>query len=393
MKRFYPVVLMLALCGVHGFAQTVAPQKQQQANQPQTNLAVEIRNVKDRPTFIPGNGSVWMGRFGRIAGWQPPAGFLPVRAVDFSSHAVNETTLEIRVSLHRGERHFDEQTPVAVYRVREGETVVAEELKQFGLLPIEFKVMRANRPADALPYVESPTNALALVGVERLDTPFPAYTVRLRNLSGKDIAALVVHSFTARGLSGLTRPSLQNDEPLIKAGEVFEFRARGGSEGQITAEGYVPDGLQRVFIPTVLFTDGTFEGEPWSAAKLLALKQGRKLQLARALAVVTNSLHTTDARGEAAAVARFKAQIAALSEEVEPQTVETLAAKFPALSSAQKAELREGISFYLHQVKTNLLKSVREFEDARGGSNAPKTTFRQWLAGVRENYEQWLARL
>jgi hypothetical protein len=394
MKRFYPVVLMLALCGAHGFARTIAPpQKQQQANRLPTDLAVEIRNAGDGPTYIPGNGGVWMGRFGRIAEWRPPAGFLPVRAVDFSSHVVNETTLEIKVSLHRGERQFDEQTPVAVYQVREGETAVAEELKQFGLLPIEFKVLRAKRPADALPYVESPTTALGLVGVERLDTPFPSYTVRLRNLSGKDIAALVVHSFTARGLSGSTRPWLQNDEPLIKAGEVFEFRARGGSEGQLTAEGFVPDGLQRVFIPTVLFTDGTFEGEPWPAAKLLAHKEGRKLQLARALAVVKNSLQTIDARGEAFAVARFRAQVAALAEEVEPQTVETVAAKFPALSSAQKAELREGVRFYLHQVKIDLLKSVREFEDAGGGANAPRPAFRQWLAGVKENYERWLARL
>jgi hypothetical protein len=391
MRRFCAIALMFALCGVHGFAQASAAQEP--AGRPQTDLAVEIRNAKERPTFIPGNGGVWFGRFGRIAEWQPPANFLPVRAVDFSAQVVNETTLRIKVSLHRGERQFDEQTPVAVYEVREGETVSAVELKQFGLLPIQFKVMRTKRRPDALPYVESPTTALELVGVERLDTPFPTYAVRLRNLSGRDIAALEVRYFTDRGFRGSTRPRQPRDEPLVKAGEVFTLRTNGGNDGEATAEGYAPDGLQRVFIPSVLFADETFEGELWPAAELIAHRHGRRLQLAHVLALVRNALHTTDARGEAAAIARFKAQVAALSEEVEPQVVEALAAKFPALSSMEKARLHEGVRFYLHQVKTDLLKSVREFEDPRGTTGATKTTFHKWLRGVRETYGQWLARL
>lgn len=400
MKKFYAVVLMFALCGAHGFARPSASPPQQQpegeATRPApTDLALEIRDAAGRPTFISGNGGVWFGRFGRIPGWQPPANFLPVRAVDFSSSPVNETTLRIKVSVHRGERQFDEQTQVAVYEVREGETATAAELKGFGLLPIEFRVVRTKRRSAALPYVESPTTALALVGVERHDAPFPSYAVRLRNVTGKDIAALDVHYFTDKGSRSHTRPRQPRDQPLIKAGEVFDLRARGGSEGEMTAEGYVPGGLQRVFIPTVLFTDETFEGERAAAVEMLAPKYGRGLQLTRALALVNNSLHTAaDALGEAAAVARFKEQVAALHEEVEPQTVETLEAKFPPLSADEKAKLREGVRYHLHQVKTDLLKSVREFEGARGrDAGSAKITFRAWLADVKENYERWLARL
>jgi hypothetical protein len=392
MKRFCAIVLTFALCGAQGFAQAAAPQEPA-ARPAQSDLAVEIRNAKERPTFIAGNGGVWFGRFGRISGWQPPANFLPVKAVDFSSQVLNETTLRIKVSLHRGERQFDEQTTVAVYEVSEGETMSAGELKAFGIVPIEFRVVRTRRRPNAPPYVESPTTALELVGVERLDTPFPTYMVRLRNLSGKDIAALDVQYFTDKGFRGSTRPRPPRDEPLVKAGEVFSLRTNGGNDGEVTAEGYAPDGLQRVFIPTVVFTDETFEGEWWPAAELVAQRHGRKLQLAHALALVKNSLHTTDARGEAAEVARFKAQVAALTEEVEPQTLETLAAKFTALSPVEKSRLREVVRFYLHQVKTDLLKSVREFEDRRGTAGAPKTTFRKWLAGMRETYGQWLARL
>jgi hypothetical protein len=390
MKRCYPRVLMLALVSVFVLTQASA---QQQSPKPTTNLVVEIRNLKDHPSFIPGTGGVWFGRFKTIPEWQPPAGFMPVRAVDFSSQVVNETTLKITVSLHRGARLHEAQTPVAVYVVAEGETRVAEELKNFGLAPIEFKVVRLRpREEHAPPYIESPTNALALINIERRETPFPAYVARLRNVSGKDIAAFHVNYFNAQGERGSATPQRPQHETLIKAGDIYELDLRGGNGGEVTPEGYAPDVLQKVSIPTVLFTDETFTGEPLPAATTLALRLGRKIQLTRALALLQNSLQSP-AVAESAAVAQFKARVSALGEEVEPAMIENLAARFAALKvSAPHHTLRVGVSFSLQQTKIDLLKLVKEFEDAPAGS-AAKTTFRQWLASTKETYEQWLARL
>jgi hypothetical protein len=303
MKRFCLLALMLALVCLNASAQAGAPP--QLSPKPATNLVVEIRNQKDRPSYIAGTGGVWFGRFETVRGWQPPAGFMPVRAVDFSSQVVNETTLKITVSLHRGARLHEQQTPVGVYVVNEGETRVAEELKEFGVAPVAFKVVRLRaREEHAPPYVESPTNALELVHIERRETPFPAYVARMRNLSGKDIAAFQLNYFNTRGERATAVPQRPQNETLIKAGEVYELDLRGVGSGEMTPEGYAPDMLQKVVIPTVLFTDGTFAGELLPAAEMLALRHGRKLQLTRARALLQNALQSPEVN-ELAAVAEF----------------------------------------------------------------------------------------
>lgn len=389
MKRLCLLVLLLATLCVSALAQPVAPQPSPQTP---TKLAVEIRNQKDRPSYIPGTGGVWFARFETLRGWQPPAEFVPVRAVDFSSQIVNETTLKITVSLHRGVRLHEQQTPVGVYVVSEGETRVAEELREFGVAPVEFKVVRLRpREEHAPPYVESPTNALELVNVERRNTPFPSYVARLRNLSGKDIAAFHVNFFNVRGERSTARPQRPQNETLIKAGDVFELDLRGGSNGEMTPEGYAPDMLQKVSITAVLFADGTFAGELSTAADMIALGHGRKAQLTRSLALLQDALQSRKLT-ERDAVAQFKQGVSALGEEAEPQMMESLLVRFPALKASEQQGLRMGVSYSLQRVKLDLLKAVKEFEDVPAGSSA-KINFRQWLESRKETYEQWLARL
>lgn len=382
------LLLLALLAGVPASGQETA---QKQPAPTQNFLAVEIRNAKERPSYISGTGGIWFGRFGRLGGWSPPANFLPVLAVDFSSQIVDERTLKIKVSLHRGERQFDQQTEAGVYTLAEGETRVAEELKAFGVTPIEFRVVRVRRQAYAPPFFESRVSALQLVGIEARETLFPSYTVRLRNLSGKDIAAFDTNFFNERGHRLASRSQHPQNETLIKPGDVYELRVSGGDGGEMTAEGLVPDRLQKVLVQTVLFTDGTFEGEAQPAAEMSALKLGRKLQLTRAVALMRQTLRASN-EDEAASVARFKAQVSALGEEVEPQTVEDLAARFPTLGAGNKKTLHDRVRFHLHRVKIDLLKAVGEFEAGRAAAPA-RVTFREWLEGTKENYEKWIARL
>lgn len=392
MKRFCALVFVLMLSVVASAPAQEATTAQKQTRPAATNLTVEIRYRTDHSTFLAGDRSMWFVRFERLAGWQQPAGALPVRAVEVSSRPESETTLRIVVSVRLGERYHDEVKQVAAYSVRVDERVAVEELKQYGIVPVELRVVRTKpAAAEAPPYVESRTSALELVGVEAREATFPSYVVRLRNVSGKDIEALHVAYHTGRQHSTM-RPQHPQNLPLIKAGAVYELNASGGDGGELTADGYTPQALQKVIISTVVFTDGTFEGEPLAAAEQHALRRARRLQLTRALALLRSALRTTDAGGEAAAVGRFKARVAALGEEVEPQAVEQLAAKFPSLGERDRQMLRELARFHLHMIKTDLLKAVEKFEDAHARS-PEKVTFRRWLESVQETYVQWLARL
>ncbi|HJR06011.1 MAG TPA: hypothetical protein VJ842_01845 [Pyrinomonadaceae bacterium] len=389
MKRFCALAFVFAFMCADASAQAVATQKQ--TRPATTNLTVEIRYRKDYTTFIPGDRSMWFVRFERLAGWRQPAGALPVRAVEVASRVESETALKIEVSVHLGERYHDEVKQVAAYSVRVDERVAVEELKEYGIVPVELRVVRTKPTAEAAPpYVESRTSALELVGVEAREASLPSYVVRLRNVSGKDIAALHVDYYTGKQPS-TNRPQHPQNLPLIKAGEVFELNASGGDGGELTADGYTPRALRKVVIATVVFMDGTFEGEPLAAAEHHALRHGRKLQITRALTLLRNALKAPDA-SEPSAVAHFKSQVAALGEEIEPQVVEQLAAKFPSLGERDRETLGESIRFHLHEVKIDLLRAVAKFEEAHAQS-PEKITFRRWMESVQETYGQWLARL
>lgn len=394
MKRFYGVLLLLALLCAPAPAQEVegeAAKSSKPASQASTTLAVEIRQDKDRVTFIPGDRSAWFSRFERLAGWRQPVGFLPVRAVDVSSQVESETTLKLNVSVILGRRYHDEKKLVATYSVRERDHVVVEELREYGLAPVGLRVVRTKPAATAaLPYVENRTSALELTGIEARETTFPSYVVRLRNLSGKDIAALQVYFHTAKG-QGNTRPQQPQNEPLIKAGAVFELNARSGNDGELTPDGYAPNALHKVTIATAVFTDGTFEGEPLPAAQMRALWHGRKLQLTRVLALLNKNLQPGDADG-APAVERFRQQVEALGEDDGSSAADELAAEFNSLGADDKLKLRQLTNFELHQVKFNLLKAIAKFESEHARPLATDA-YRKWLAGVKETYEQWLARL
>ncbi|HLL73040.1 MAG TPA: hypothetical protein VK363_16490 [Pyrinomonadaceae bacterium] len=390
MRKICALAFVFASFAAAVLAQATTPQKQSRPT-PATNLTVEIRYRKDYATFLAGDRSMWFGRFERIAGWQQPAGMLPVRAVQVSSRVESETALQIAVSVRQGERYHDEVKQVAAYTVRVDERVAVEELKQYGIVPIELRVVRTKPAAEAAPpYVESRTSALELVGVEPREATFPSYVVRLKNVSGKDIAALHVDYYTGKRHSSM-RPQHPQNLPLIKAGAVYELNASGGGDGgELTADGYTPRALQKVVIATVVFADGTFEGEPLAAAEQHALQHARKLQITRALALIKDALEERGAGDETATVARFKAQVSALGEEVEPQVVGRLAAKFPSLGEQDRRMLSEGLRFYQHEIKMDLLRAVAKFEDAR---STQQVTFRRWLESVQETYVQWLARL
>jgi len=393
MKRFHRVVFMFVLLGAPALAQVTTRKQVSPATQVTpaiTALAVEISYRKDQATFIPGDKGMWFMNFERLAGWQPPAGFVPVRAVDVASQVENETTLKIDVSVILGPRYHDQVKKVATYSVCENEAVAVAELKEYGIVPVALRVVRTKPVATSPPYVESRTNALELTGIETRDATFPSYIVRLRNVSGKDISALQVYYHTAKG-RGNNRPQQPQNQPLIKVGAVFELSAHGGNEGELTADGYAPDALHKVTVATVVFADGTFEGEPLPAAEIKALWQGRKLQLTRALALVEKNLESKDV-DDPSTVGRFRRQVEALGEDDGAASVDELAAGFKSLDAGDKLRLRQASGYELHKVKFDLLKDITKFETAHAPSPATGT-FRAWLANLKETYEQWLARL
>lgn len=355
-------------------------------------FALEIVFLEGQPPSywqVPGGG--WSGRFGRLPDWQPRAGALRAQAVNVASRPEGDG-VRINVSVHVGERdHFDRQLDVATLLARAGETVVVGELRSFGVAPIRIKVLPLSPAAVAAPSVESAAPSVAVLGVERTREAFPSYAIRVRNLSGKDIAALDVFEYAGDEHPAMSQPHRERDEPLVRAGEVYEVSAFGGHKGLVTDQGYTPGGLTRVVIVAAVFADGTYEGDAKQAAQVRALWLGRRLQLARLAALLRQASAANDAE-TADARARLRAQVSTLDEGCDEATLGALLAQFPALGAKDGADLKKSVEFELHYRKNELLLMLEKIDGASKGVAAPPG-FRDWLARTAGVYADWLARL
>src|SRR5438128_2647702 len=115
MKKLHFIVLALILLLFSSNPLTFSQQQQQSGP---TGLALEITYYNGRPpTYqtvlaadFKGEGS-WYGLFGHIPSWQPPAGSLPVQAVNVLPH-VEGDTVRVEVSVFVGVKMFEKEIPV-----------------------------------------------------------------------------------------------------------------------------------------------------------------------------------------------------------------------------------------------------------------------------------------
>jgi hypothetical protein len=201
-----------------------------------TYLAGQAPTYQTVPWASAPRGWVWYGRFGRVAGWQLPAGAQPIQAVRIVPF-LDEEAVRITVSVLRGEKFHDTEDQVASYSVRENERVTLTALKDFGIEPFEIRVVRVAPQTSELPTIVNNTKSLEVIGIEPLISTFPLYKLTLHNLSNKNISALRINV----ALEGRTRQSgmPQGDygEPLIKAGVYRELKQRLPTTAQATPGG------------------------------------------------------------------------------------------------------------------------------------------------------------
>ena len=380
LKNFVAAVaVVISLLSVAGAQQSPTPSKE-------TGIVLEVTYLAGQaPTYqrvawaSAPRGWVWYARFGRVAGWNLPAGAQPVQAVRVTPF-LDEEAVRITVSVLRGEKFLDLEDTVAHYSARENETITIAELKEFGVEPFQIKVVRVAEQQAAQPVIVNRTKSLEVVGIEPVISTLPVYKLTLRSLSDKNISA--VHVDVGEGgrqeLSGM--PQGKDGQPLIKAGALFELKQRLSTRTQATAAGYAPApaNAQQIVIASLVFEDGTYEGDATPAAQYRGWTAGRKTELERIVPVLQNT-SATDA-------ARLQADLSALSFDGNPNDVAALAQAFPGIKQEQ---LKLSIYVSMHVVRRELLRDLEHFEQ-RGRR---KEDFHSWLSRTRERYSNWLARM
>jgi hypothetical protein len=400
MKRRLTISLILLAVMCQMFAVRVAlGQEQQQTRPAQTGLALEIVFYQGRaPAYqtVPAPeakqlGS-WYALFGHVPSWQPAAGALPVKAVNILPHLEGER-VRIVVSVHLGVKFFEKEEWVATYNILENETISVSELTRFGVLPFEIKLIRVNPVLTGPPPVVNQTSSLAVAGIEAVKSTLPSYKVMLQNLSNKNVVALgvEVHVNGQRQISSM--PQGEDGQPVIEAGATHKLYVAAAHNMQMTQAGYTPQPPpnQEIIITTVVFDDGSYEGDADTASSFRAFQSGRKTQVARLVALLEKASEPT---GESAGVplANLKEQVASLSSEAEAAALNNLRREFPALSGQKKPDIKRSIEIALNGVKTEFLKEIEKYERESTQSMDEKA-FRAWLSARKARYEKWLSNL
>src|SRR5262249_44919970 len=225
------------------------------------------------------SGGAWYARFHQIKSTSDND--LPVNAVDIKP-SFGESGINVTVSVLFGELH-EKQKQVGVYTIHEGEKIKIEELAQFGVDPFVISVTNFSPSLLDLPEFASKAKSIDFVGIQPTTATIPAFRVGVRNVSGKNVRALMVHVLKGGEPHGSLLRQGRDGATLIAPGNAVEFEARIATRATPTPTGYTQVTLpgQVIEVSTAIFEDGSFEGEAEPALMFVATLRGEKIQLAR----------------------------------------------------------------------------------------------------------------
>jgi hypothetical protein len=350
-------------------------------------LALEV-------TFLPGTapayqmvtrteapkGGTWYTRFGRVAGWRLPAGHKPISAVRVVPY-LEDDKVRVVVSLLRGKFHEVEET-VATYHRRENAELTVAELKDFGIQPFGIKVVRIGLQITDISTTVNRTRALQVVGIEPMMATFPRYKVTLHNQSDKNISALSIYVVDGGKRRLITMPQGKQGEPLIKAKDSYELKQYLPPLAQPAPQGYTPgfSPSQQIVIESLVYEDGTYEGEAEPAATYLGFTAGRKTELKRIVPVLESALASS------ASLEELRLQLTSLSYDIDDAELAALVEGFPGFD---RMRLKSPIETAIHGVRKELVDNLDRFhkDQYRTGTSL------EWLTRTRDVYTGWLSRL
>lgn len=370
----------------------VFPANAQPALQP-TNLAVEVYYYpKEAPAYLvvsPTNsrpGHAFYGRFKRTPDWKEPAGSMSVSAIDIKVLLNNAGGVTAIVSVLKG-KLLQEQESVGSYTIREREKVRVEELTKFGVEPFELSLVRVSA-SGVVPIFVSESRAIELVSIEPILATLPTYRLVLRNVSSKDIAQLRISAGPVDQPHLSAQREGKEGAPLIRAGGTVELTMRTATRAVPAPGGFTPftPAGQEIRVSTVIYGDGTYDGDAEDVAQFRAVKVAKRIQLTRTAALFRDAL--ANQQTSEAVLPSLLRRVEQLSTEVDPTDVENILRDFPTVA-AKRNELRDLIEIELRQLKKDAAEEVRDFQ----GRGASAGAFTNWLELSAARYEEWVARL
>lgn len=385
-RRAYLVALRCALV-LSVFYTTAAQEKQ--AGAESRRLVVEVvdetfNDIRSTVAEDKNGGYMEFSPPRRVAGWKQPKGALPLTAIRLRSWREGESVrIEVAAVFNDslradepGPKYGEHERCVASYLAREGETVRVDGLKQFGVEPFELKVASAEPETEMQPIpaplrVINRLKSVEVVSFAKEGAHLENGRLTLLNVSSKNIVALEIsvpdegYAQTARAASG---------RALMRPGNSYETELHLG-QTSATPQGLVQETPDALVVGTVLFDDGSYEGDVEAAARMTARDRGRLTQLARVLKLLQSALEP-QALDAPDAVEKFKSQVAGLRIDAEPSSVDELLAKFPGLPKSEgrrlvASNILDGLSAGREET-LNLLRGIENKPSQKATDSNPR---------------------
>ena len=380
--------LIITIAIILGLFSATSAQSQQGRSTP-TGFAVEVTYLEGRPpayesvrrTKLPRGEGSWFGLFGRVKDWQLPAGAQPVSAVRVVPY-LDAETVEVTISVLRGQKFLDLEDMVGTYTVRENEGLAVDSLRDFGVEPFKLKLIRVAPQTADVPTILNKTKSLEVVGIEPIVATLPRYKLTLHNLSDKNIGAIRINTLLDGKLSLSGMAQGDDGEPLVRAGSLKELNEMLVTHAEKTAAGYSPESprAQQIVIATLVFEDGSYEGEAEPAATYRGFAIGNKTELKRIVALLKDALEGSTS------IENIRTKLHNLSYDFDESDLVALAKAFPEI---ERNKLQSYIDVAIHLLRKEVSDRLDIFQPGPG----PAGDLGAYLRTMKDRYSGWLLRL
>ena len=192
-------------------------------------------------------------------------------------------SVKIRVTVLKG-KFLETEQPVGDYTVPENVKLTIVDLTKFGVIPFEVSLVRAPATVANLPSIINKSRSLQ-VSVAPDSASLPTFQLKLINDSAKAVRAFTYETTADGRQRFLAMPHQREGGILIAPGGTYEEKVRITLDATTTSTGEVPAAVTNltVQITSVVFADGTYEGDIYQAARYKAMMLGERTQLKRIL--------------------------------------------------------------------------------------------------------------
>jgi hypothetical protein len=297
----------------------------------------------------------------------------------------DEWDLSVSVTLPK-----EETKRLAFARLQEGEKIKVEKFLDYDLRPSEVSIVKID-PVRALePEIINLTSSIEVSSIKATIVPVP-FRLVLKNNSNKPVRGLEINTYKGTTRRYLAWPEGSGDRFLIEAGGTYQVDMSSDAGYRLVApEEYEPSQTDRVEIATVVFADGSYEGNSNLAQILGAKTIGTRIQLERVLPLIAKALDSTGA-DDAQVLVNFKEALSSLDVSVQPSYSDELRNRYPTLDENELKGLDGSIGWGLQQVRSWTLSDLSKF--TREAGKDPTASVRDWLTKEKEKYEKWRSQL